>query len=62
MAFRVAGSFRYASPMVTNSSQVPHIGLGVGFGLLVQKSNDGLLLFPKPAKRLTELILIEFLS
>ena len=34
MAFRVAGSFRYASPMVTNSSQVSHMGLlGVGFGL-----------------------------
>ena len=36
MAFRVAGSFRYASPMVTNSSQVSHIGLGVGFGLSVR--------------------------
>ena len=33
MAFRVAGSFRYASPMVTNSSQVSHIGLGSGLGL-----------------------------
>ena len=32
MAFRVAGSFRYASPMVTNSSQVSHIGLGSGLG------------------------------